>query len=202
MEGITRRNFIKKTSLLTAGALISLTSPLPLSASTSQNKYYDFSKDSEQTLMAKLLCGEGAEIIASKDKREAIVIGYTAVNRAKDRIKRYGGNLKEVILKNRPRKTKKGKIIHVHQYSCFNSWDPNLKRIKNPQKYYPADVWKNALSLSSIILKNELPFLNNGQDHYHAKNMKRYPRWTKNPRMKKVWGQTPFEHEFYKDTRV
>ena len=200
-----RRDFIKKVSLTTAGGLIIyLASPLSLFASKYQDEHPEFSKDSAQTLMAKLLCGETAEAIASKDKREAIVIGYTIINRVKDGIKWNGETLKEVMLKNGPVKDKSGKFIRhkngeiklFHQYSCFNSWDTNLKKIKNPEKYYSAEIRKCAYSLAGIVLKNELSFLNDGQDHYHTKDTS--PDWSKDPRMKKVLERASHDHKFYK----
>jgi hypothetical protein len=198
-----RRDFIKKASLSTVGGIISLASPLPLFASSFQDKHYDFSKDSEQTLMARLLCGEASGTIASRDKREAVVIGYTVTNRVKDGIKWNGETLKEVMLKKVPMekngkivRDQDGDIVYVHQYSCFNSWDSNLKKIKNPEKYYSAEVRKHAYSLAGIVLKNELPFLDDGQDHYHTKNTN--PPWSKSPKMKRIWEEALFNHKFYK----
>ncbi|MCD4771482.1 cell wall hydrolase [archaeon] len=196
----TRRNFIKT---LTAGA-ISLASPLSLSALTPQNKHYDFSKDSEKTLLARTIFGETRNSF-KRGLTEAIMIGHTPINRVNDKVKWNGENLKQVLLKKGPSRNKHGNLIRdengeikiFHQYSCFNSWDPNLKILKNPKKY-DSKSWRKSLILSERLLNNEWANLNFGQDHYHAKDMRKFPDWANSPKMKKIEGEEYFDHILYK----
>ena len=134
-----------------------------------------------------MLYGEARELLKEEDQKEAIMIGFTAVNRANDSIEGNGKSIKEAILKK-------------YQYSCFNSNDPNLKELKNPEKYDPKS-WEKALSLSEKILEGKFAHLNYGQDHYHTKKIAS-PKWAKSPRMKKVWGQPYFKHSFYRNSKA
>ena len=202
MKEINRRKFLKTIGTLATGGLFF---PYSVFAAESPGKKDDFSKDSDQVLLARMIFGEARNEFDEnivEDSLEPIMIGYTAINRAEDKIKQNGKTLKEVILKNQPKTIKlkngKEKTIFIHQYSCFNSWDPNLKRIENPIKYNP-EAWRKSLILADKIIDGKLDHLNYGQSHYHLKNMKEYPSWTKSPRMKKVWSQPYFKHIFYKD---
>lgn len=181
-----RREFLKTASSALAGILY-IASPVPTLASTYNNEINSFRHDSEKTLLARMIYGEARELLKKEDQKEAIMIGFTAINRAKDRIKENGESIKESILKK-------------SQYSCFNPRDPNLKKLKNPEKYDPSS-WEKALKLSDKLLEGKLTHLNYGQDHYYRKNTPT-PYWANSPRMEKIWGQPSFKHEFYKDTKA
>ena len=62
---------------------------------------------------------------------EKLAIAFSAINRVNDGMKYNGETLKEVILA-------------PYQYSCFNNFDVNFKKVKNPEKYEPKE-WKNVL---------------------------------------------------------
>jgi len=204
---VTRRDalgYLTKVAAVTAGSLML---PRELYAKLkSQYKTNDLSRDSEEILLARLIYGEARILFKDeKDQREPAMIGFTSLNRAKDKIKGNGTTLKEVILSNKPKRVKykngKKATIRVHQYSCFNSWDPNLRKLKDPEKY-DSKAWQQSLDLSKNILEGKLSHLNYGQDHYHKKDMEEYPKWTKSPRMKKIWGQEFFKHYFYRDIKA
>lgn len=187
--------------MTTVGIAGSLVVP-GISFGKTENSYKtnNFSRDSEKVLLARLIYGEARGILKyENDQREPIMIGFTALNRANDKAKWNGTNLKEVILKNRPIETKYGKIITVYQYTCFNPRDKNFKKIQNPEKY-DSKSWRQSLDISRKLLEGKCTHLNYGQDHYHKKDMEKYPDWTESPRMKKVWGQEFFKHYFYRDT--
>lgn len=195
-----RREFLRNAAIMSAGIVGSLVIP-EISFGKMENSYKtnDFSRDSEKVLLARLIYGEARSTFKhEKDQREPIMIGFTPINRVNDTIRWNGMNLKEVILKNGPVKTKTGEIIIVYQYSCFDPEDKNLKKIKDPEKY-DSKSWEQSLGISGKLLEGKYTHLNYGQDHYHKKDMTEYPEWTKSPRMKKIWGQEFFKHYFYKD---
>lgn len=196
-----RREFLKGITITTAGLIGNLIIPkISFGKTESLYKTNDFSQDSEETLLARLIYGEARSVFKhEKSQREPIMIGFTAINRANDKMEWNGMNLKEVILKNGPIKNKNGEIVIVHQYTCFSPKDSNLEKIKNPEKN-DSKSWEQSLYISRNLLRGKYKHLNYGQDHYHKKNMKKYPTWTKDPRMEKIRGQDFFEHYFYRDT--
>jgi len=200
MKAITRRQFLKttgKTLGVLAGGLVI---PTYAFGNDARNEFY---KDSEKILLARMIFGEARSSLDGKidpDYKEPIMIGWTAINRANDKLKFNGENLKEAILKKKWVKNKKGKKTPIHQYSCFNPKDPNLKVLKNPKKYEPKE-WEKSLHLAEKILEGKLSYLNYGQDHYYRKDTNA-PNWTENPRMKKIWTPPFFDHEFYRDTKA
>jgi len=182
MEEMRRRKFLKNAGIFLA---VSLISPSLSFASVNDYKTKDFSGDSEKTLLARMIFGEARNLLNDEDYLEPVMIGFTAVNRAEKKIK--GNSLREVILA-------------PEQYSCFNKSDINLERLKNPEKYDPVS-WKKCLTVSRRILEKgeELKHLNYEQTHYHVREMEKYPKWAKNPKMKKVWVPDYFSHFFYKE---
>jgi len=203
MTDLNRREALKLLTRMGTGLVGSLLFP-SLASAAPRNKYQtkDFSKDSEKVLLARLIYGEARILFKDEeDQREPIMIGFTPINRAKDRIKGNGTNLKEAILANKIRKTKAGNKIRVYQYSCFNSRDPNLPKLKNPEKY-DVKSWDKSLNLADKILRGKYTHLNYGQSHYHGKKMEKYPDWASDARMKKIWGQDFFKHLFYKDVKA
>lgn len=140
-------------------------------------------KDSEVVLLAKLLYGEARSL----SEEEAAMIGLTAVNRSKDKIKANGTSLE-------------GAILAKGQYNCFdNDGSKNSKETKNPSKY-DIESWARSLKLSKKILEGEFNYLNGGQTHYyHPKSVKKIPKWAKDQRYEKI--ATSTEHKFYRDKK-
>ena len=209
VKTMKRRDFLR--AAVTTAAGIYLVGPAAALAAKPRTRSpyiaYDFSSDSDKTLLARMIYGESAGEIASKedpDSREAIMIGHVAMNRVGTW---QGKTLKDVILKNGPVKIKvdeeekiktdeNGIPILYHQFSCFNAWDVNLQKIKKPWLDSP-EKWEQANLIARRILKGKLTHLNDCQDHYHTKKVS--PRWSKSSRMRKVWGQEYFKHNFYED---
>ena len=134
---------------------------------------YDFSKDSEKVLLAKMIYGEARN--CQKDER--IAIAYTAINRANDGKKWNGTDVKSAIL-------------CPYQYSCFNKNDINRKKLENPKD----KTYDECLSLADKILAKKY------QDklkatHYHTKQIK--PKWASSKDMKKIGSLE--KHIFYRE---
>lgn len=192
MKEINRRNFIKTAGIFLAGGLAF---PRISEVKTNESKLIKkiFEKDTDQILLARMIFGEGGGVSNS----EKITIGFTPINRAKDNKEYTGRTIKEAILKSKPKEIKfkngKERTIIVHQYSCFNSWDKNLKKVINPYAYEPKE-WIKCLKISRDILEGKYDKYNFGPTHYHVKGIK--PRWAK--RMEKL-DSTGFKHQFYRE---
>ena len=140
----------------------------------------DFSKDSDEVLLARMLFGEARNC----SDEEIIDVAYTAINRANDRKKWNGETLREAILK-------------PWQYSCFNSGDPNLPKLKNPEKY-DASSWKRCLRIAEGVLNDEYKDRNEGATHYFAENSRR-PNWADSSQMTDISEPKEYKHDFYKE---
>ncbi len=144
-------------------------------------KTKDFSEDSDEVLLARMLFGEARN--CSYDER--LAIGFTALNRANDK-KRWNG------------KTVRESILKPWQYSCFNENDPNRKKLRDPESV-DAYNWSVCLTAAEDVLDGSRKELNKGQTHYHAKNMKEYPKWSKSEQMTRI--DFPELSEYSKDLR-
>jgi hypothetical protein len=190
MKEINRREFLKSAGISLAGSLMFPSYSLGAFVKSKRERLYN---DSENVLLARMLFGEGRELFDDKidpDHRELIMIGWTAINRAEKKFK--GDNLKEVLLAKK-------------QYSCFND-NPkdkrgyeNFLRTLNPW-IHEKENWIKSLKLSENILEGKLSHLNYRQDHYHTKNEK--PYWAKSKRMRSIWVQPSFKHNFYEDIKA
>jgi len=127
----------KIKSLTLAGLLLAT----PLTAGS-------FEKDSDKTLLARMLFGEARNCSFA----EKVAIAYTAINRANDN-KTWNG------------RTLRGAILCPWQYSCFNKGDPNLPKLTNPKAYSPK-AWEQCLSAADAALSYKYPDMNQGQTHY------------------------------------
>lgn len=116
-------------------------------------KTTDFSSDSDEVLLARIIFGEAEKC----SYLEKVAVGYTAVTRANDGLKWNGETLREVVLK----QNKRG----VHQYSCFNNGDPARKMLMNPENY-DSESFNECLTVASEVLSREIPDPTNGADHY------------------------------------
>ena len=151
--------------------------------------------DSDEILLARMIFGEARNVSTS----EKIVIGFTPVNRARDRKSYDGRTLKEAILKSKSKMINKNgeeKEIIIHQYSCFNSWDPNLEKLINPSEY-DSKEWTRCRKVSRDILQGKYDSYNFGPTHYHLKGMFPLPGWVKG--MREKLDSTGFKHQFYRE---
>jgi len=111
-------------------------------------KTLDFSKDTNEVLLARMLFGEARNC----SDLEKVAIAYTAINRASDGKKWNGETIKESILK-------------PWQYSCFNKDDPNREKLMNPEKY-DAKSFEKCLQISRDVLSEKYKDQTNGATHY------------------------------------
>ncbi|MFZ5954801.1 MAG: hypothetical protein ACOYT4_00055 [Nanoarchaeota archaeon] len=124
-------------------------------------KNKELKNDPDVVLLARLLYGEGRDC----PEKEQKIIAYTAQNRLRLSPEDYGLSLQSVMLM-------------PAQYSCFNSSDPNLKKLKNPAKYEP-EAFRTSLKLAQEVLDEGS---NDTEDlklryitHYHVKGIN--PDW-------------------------
>jgi len=140
----------------------------------------DFSADSDEVLLARMLFGEARNC----SDEEMIDIAYTAINRTKDGKKWNGETLREVILK-------------PWQYSCFNSNDVNRKKLMNPEKY-DSKSWERCLKIAHEVLTGKYGEKNRGATHYFAKNIRK-PKWADSPKMTDIPEPEYYKHDFYRE---
>ncbi|MDP3027413.1 MAG: cell wall hydrolase [Nanoarchaeota archaeon] len=136
----------------------------------------NFSKDSNNVLLARMLYGETRNC----SKEEKIAVAYTVINRANDNKKWNGENVKEVILK-------------PWQYSCFNKNDANYEKLKDPIND-DADSFYDCLKVANEVLQGKHSELNKGQTHYFNPKVVK-PKWA--DEMYKIGKIKNSKHEFY-----
>lgn len=136
----------------------------------------NFSKDSDDVLLARMLYGESR----SCSEEEKIAVAYTAINRANDGKKWNGKNVKEAILK-------------PWQYSCFNKNDANYEKLKDPMKD-DAESFCECLKVANEVLQGKHSELNKGQTHYFNPGVVK-PKWA--DEMYKIGKIKNSKHEFY-----
>ncbi len=137
-------------------------------------KTNDFSQDSDEVLLARMIYGESRNC----SKNERIAVAYSVINRVNDRKKWNGENIKDVILK-------------PWQYSCFNKNDVNLKKLKNPNK----KIFEDCLEIAGEVLEGKYSELNKGQTHYFNPKVVK-PKWA--DKLEKVDFEKT-KHEFYRE---
>ena len=145
-------------------------------------KTADFSKDTEEILLARMIFGEAR----GQSYLERIAVGYTAVNRAKDGKKFNGSNVREAILKPK-------------QYSCFDENNVNRKKLMEPENE-DAKSFYECLKISKKILSGVEKDPTNGATHYFNPKLAS-PPWA--DKIKKIGrikiGKGLSVHEFYKE---
>lgn len=139
-------------------------------------KTIDFSEDTDQVLLARMIFGEAR----SCTDKEKIAIGYTALNRANDNKRFNGTDIRSAVL-------------CPKQYSCFNSNDTNLVKLKDPEKY-DAKSWAKSLEIAEGILSGKYSDEMHAT-HYHA--LSSHPKWQDSPEMTKLG--IIDKHLFYKE---
>jgi spore germination cell wall hydrolase CwlJ-like protein len=138
----------------------------------------DFSQDSDEVLLARMLFGEARGC----DIEEKIAIAYTAINRAEDGKAWNGETLREVLLK-------------PYQYSCFNKSDLNRKKLMDPEKY-DVRAWQECLEVAKDILADRYKDPTNRVTHYFKPSVVK-PSWAdKITRIGRIKGS---RHEFYRE---
>jgi len=158
---------------------------LPLVNTQNTNyKTTDFSGDSDEVLLARMLFGEARNC----DLTEKVAVAYTAINRANDGKKENGENLREVILSD-------------YQYGCFNLKDSNRARLMDPQRTDKIS-WQKCLDTAKAVIDGKCIDPTNGATHYHMPSVN--PDWAKSSQMTKI-GKIKTEegkeseHIFYKE---
>lgn len=183
MTNIKRRQFLKTSLMTGAGVVGNLFFPHLILAATT---YIIFNSDSEKTLLARMLYGEGGTCTAE----EKIEIGKTPFNRVNDG-KLYNGEgcLKKVLL-------------HPKQYNCFDLTEKNkenLERILNPK----GTEWEICNLISKKLLNEELEEYNKGQTHYYMKYLipllKAGKLKVDPSKLEPIQSPEYFAHQFYKE---
>jgi N-acetylmuramoyl-L-alanine amidase len=136
----------------------------------------DFSRDSDEILLARMLFGEARN--CSDEEKGAIA--YTAFNRANDGKKWNGESVRDSILKK-------------WQYSCFNEGDPNREKLMDPESH-DRNAWGECLRVADEVLRGEHSDLNKGQTHYHTRGIN--PSWAS--KIRKIYG-IDGKHFFYRE---
>lgn len=151
----------------------------------------DFSRDSDEILLARMIYGEGR----GSSRTEQIAIGFVAQNRTTDGKPGNGRTLREVILKSK--KLKNGN--RVYQFSAFNPKDPNRKEMLNPSEIHE---FENCLSVARDILSQRVSDPTNGATHYFNPSVTN-PNWANSMyRVGRINTETgPSDHEFYIDKK-
>lgn len=143
-------------------------------------KTNDFSKDSDEVLLARMIFGEARNC----SDTEKAAVAYTVMNRTKDGKKWNGTSLREVIL-------------CPWQYSCFNKNDPNSDKLKDPERY-DQKAFENCLQIARQVISGETKDPTNGATHYFNPNSAN-PSWAKElrniGRIKTEQGAS--RHQFY-----
>ncbi|MBI2451872.1 cell wall hydrolase [Candidatus Pacearchaeota archaeon] len=179
----TRRKVLSGLVALAASSIY----PLESLASDKQKTTYqttNFSQDSDEVLLARMLFGEARD----RSELEKVAIAYTAINRSQDRKKWNGESLREAMLK-------------PYQYSCFNYNDSNRKKLMNPEKYEP-QAFQECLNIARKVLAGKYRDPTNGATHYYNPDVMSKPSWAN--KMQKIGrikiSEKEFsKHEFYRE---
>lgn len=138
----------------------------------------DFSDDSDEVLLARMLFGEARNC----SDNEKTAVAYTVLNRVDDG-KRWNGT------------TIKGVILKPWQYSCFNDNDPNKKKLKDPEKYDKVS-WGKCLGVARGVVSGESKDFTEGATHYFNPNVVN-PSWAS--KMTRIGRIGNSKHAFYRE---
>lgn len=120
----------------------------------------DFSNDTDEVLLARLLYGEARG--APREVKYAIA--NVVLNRA-ERPCWWGRNVREVILAPR-------------QFSCFNIDDVNRHKLLDPTRYEQPEVWQECYNVAREALSQRHD-TTRGATHYFDSSITT-PRWARN----------------------
>lgn len=180
MEKIDRRGFLKRIGVL-AGAWALGNSGLEVLAEG--YRVSDFSKDSDEVLLARMLFGEARNC----SDMEKIAVAYTAINRANDGKKWNGESVRGAILK-------------PWQYSCFNENDSNRDKLMNPEKY-DKQAFARCLDIARDVLAGKYKDPTGATHYFNPETAK--PKWADKIRRLgriKVDNEGNLsKHEFYRE---
>ena len=109
----------------------------------------------EKEVLAEMIYGEAR----GEPQEEQIAVAYTALNRLNDRDKRFGKSLVEIIKK-------------PNQYSCFNSNDPNKKKIEQAP-YRDPETWDKCLGVAEGVLDGFYENPIGSSTHYVTKEFRK-----------------------------
>lgn len=126
--------------------------------------------------MARTLWGEAR----GEPAKGLIAVGWVIRNRA-DNPGWWGSSIETVCLKPK-------------QFSCWNKGDPNYPYLAGFKAIPSRDYMRMHEAATAVVYGHE-PDPTGGATHYHAKNMRNYPAWTRGATMTVVIGG----HVFYKD---
>lgn len=121
----------------------------------------DFTNDSDEILLARLLFGEA--------RGASIEVKYAIANVVLNRAEHpcgWGRNIREVILAPR-------------QFSCFNSNDVNRRKLADPLRYERAEIWQECYNTAHEVLSAERRDTTHGATHYFDSSVTT-PRWARN----------------------
>ena len=138
----------------------------------------DFSNDSDEVLLARMIFGEarGRDCLDS----ERIAIGYVALNRIEEG--RYGRGLRGVLLRR-------------NQFHCFNENNDNGVKVMNPMAYEPA-AFEHCLEIARGVLSGIYTNETQGATHYFNPRVAS-PSWADSmTRIGRIHGS---KHVFYKE---
>ena len=110
----------------------------------------DFSDDSDEILMARLIWGEAR----GESVRGKLAVALTVIHRVA-KPSWWGSTIREVILK-------------PVQYSCFNENNINYKPMLDPVIHSSARLWQDCVECAILVIKGEVNDLIGGSTHYHA----------------------------------
>lgn len=145
----------------------------------------DFSGDSDQILLARMLFGE----TRGQTKYEKIAVAHTALNRTKDGQERNGNTLREVILMPK-------------QYSCFNPGTNSRRQVMDPQSV-DARSFYDCLKVAGEVLDGKYADPTKGATLYYNPHTMGFPSWNKDHLVKvghlKISNRKLTQHKFYKE---
>jgi hypothetical protein len=140
-----------------------------------------FAADSDPILLARMLFGEAR----GSSREEKIIIAYSAVNRMESGLSYLGGP------------TLRGVILKSNAYSAFNSGDPNLERLMDPEKY-SSSAWQECLEVAEQVLQGQHSEYDKGQTHYHTPAVN--PSWASAENVEKIFFPSiNLDHLFYRE---
>ena len=172
--GATKYNSLKKQQSLEQR----IQKPLKSQIKSIDYKTNNFLKDSDKTLLARMIFGEARWCY----KLEKIAVAYSAITRSR--------KWRRFDKKRKLRKmTLREVILQPKQYSCFNKklydkkkkkWVPNLnlERVRNPMRYYP-NLFEKCLEVSGDILNGRYGDPTGGATNYYNPKLVEKPDWAK-----------------------
>jgi len=135
----------------------------------------DFSDDTEQILLARLILGE----MEGQSQQAKIGAGFTVLNRFRKKRSHWGYTLHEIILKDA-------------QYDAFWNEDTTPK-VKNPLDHVSRAEWENCYKIAGQILSGAISDPTSGATHFYSIAINSdFPSWATDDVYKTKIGITYF----------